>query len=481
MSENLEETPEDLGFRKLSSNDILSAAGRSSNGHPLDDIPEIRSVSPTCAACKDTRWLASEPPEAGQSPILVPCVCQHGKGEKTNHLVTYANLGGLSDKTFKTFRPRRRRGAADPDSLEHCVAIAKVFAKEPSGWLVISGPLRTGKSHIAAAITNQCTTRGTPSKFVSAMDIAEIVRDLDSWSEYEDAQPKWEALINAPILIIDDVGMQLSNARMVERLDQLLTVRASVPSPTVIVLARQPDELPDRIAQRFSDEQLCTRIEILPRHITDSSAGRVPKGMLERMNFDNFNPGGAPGAQPPEKDTLSQAFASARMFPNEQQKWLHFHGPIGVGKTHLAVAIAGHALSLGYSPTYWRLPELLDKLRESFSDRSRVSFYEMFESVKNSELLILDDFGPPTMSDWTLEKLYQLVSHRYDCRLPTVTASPYLVWNPEGLGDYYERQRADYRNLQDKLLWEMIMSRLRDSSVVTERLMSAPDYRNRGA
>lgn len=487
MNENLDKTSGEFGFLPLSSSDILSAVGDTSNGHTPDEIPAIRSVSPTCAACKDTRWLASEPPKPGQAPILVPCVCQQRENEKTNHLATYANLGGLSDKTFKTFRPRRRRGSANPDSLECAVEISKNFAKDPIGWLVISGPLRTGKSHIAAAITNQCTTRGIPTKFVSAMDIAELVRDLDSWSDSEDAQSAWVAMINAPVLIIDDLGMQLSSTRVEERLDQLLTVRASAPSPTVIVLARQREELPDRIAQRFSDEQLCTRIEILPRHIADSSVGRVPKGMLERMTFKTFNPNGAPGTKPNDKNSLSVAFAAAKDFARKPEKWLHLHGPTGVGKTHLAVAIAGHAQSNGFTPTYWRVPELLDRLRDSFSDRTRESFDERLGAVKNSELLILDDLCPPTMTDWTLEKLYQLVCHRYDLSLPTVSASQFVFWENETierhsrLEDHLRRQGADYGDLQDKLLWDMINSRLRDADLVRECVMCSPDYRHPGA
>ena len=483
MSESQEETPEGLGFRRLSSDDILKERGHSSNGHSERAIPTAGAMEPTCAVCRDTRWLASAPSATGRSPTLVPCVCQNAERDQAHRLKTYATLGNLSDRTFKTLRPRWRRGTADPDSMERAVKTAKEYAKEPSGWLVVSGPLRTGKSHIAAAITNQCATRGTPTKFVSAMDIAEVVKDLDSWSDSEDAQSKWEAFINAPILIIDDVGMQLSNARVLERLDQLLSVRSSIPSPTVIVLARPSDELPDRIAQRLNDERLCKRIEILPRHSTDTSAGRVHKAMLERMTFDNFKTSGVPDATQNDHESLSLALDAAEKFPNQPTKWVHFHGPSGVGKTHLAVAIAGRALSNGTTPTYWRVPELLDKLRDSFSDRSWESFDERLRSVKNSELLILDDFCPPTMTDWTLEKLYQVVCHRYDMLLPTVTTSQFVFWDPENierfsrLKGHYERQITDYCDLERKLLWNMIMSRMQDGHVVMERLMSAPDYR----
>lgn len=421
--------------------------------------------------------------EPGRAPQVIPCVCQRRESDESSRLTTYANLGNHSDKTFKTLKPRWRRGLADPDSMERAVRLAKEFAKDPSGWLVISGPLRTGKSHLAAAITNQCTNRGIPTKFASAMHIAEIARKLDQWSEAEDAEPTWEALLNAPILVIDDFGMQLSNVRVSERLDQLLTKRAADPLPTVIVLAKSPEALPERFAQRLFDDNLCVRAEILPRRNAHTPSGQIPKEMLERMTFETFNADGAPDALSNDRDSLSVALDSAKSFPNLPTKWIHFHGPTGVGKTHLAVAIAGQAQSNGITPTYWRVPELLDRLRDSYSDRTWETLDEILGSVKNSELLVLDDFIPATMTDWTLEKLYQLVCHRYDLLLPTVTAGQFVFWDPQNierfsrLRDHYERQDADYREVQGKLLWESIMSRMQDRNVVLERLMSAPDYR----
>lgn len=488
MNENPDETPEDFRFRKLSSNDILKERVNGSNGYPELAIPNAGPAAPICATCKDTLWVATKPSKPDMKPVLVPCSCQQGKDEKTNRLTTYADLGNLSDRTFKTLKPRWRRGNADPDSLEQGVKAAKEFAKKPEGWLVISGPLRTGKSHIAAAITNQCTSRGTPTKFVSAMYIDETVRDLDRWSEAEDAQAKWEAVINAPVLIIDDFGMHLSNARVAERLDQLLTVRAAGPLPTVIVLAKRYNELPDRLGLRLIDEHLCTRLEILPRGHTDTVAGRVPSRLLEQMTFRTFDPNGDPRASRNDRHALSLALDAAMGFASDPARWIYFHGPTGVGKTHLAVAIARHAQANGITPTYWRLPELLDRLRDSYSDRSPETLDDRLGAVKNAELLILDDFCPPKMTDWTLEKLYQLVCHRYDLLLPTVTAGPYVFWEDhdsdertQRLVKHLQQQHAEYSELSDRLLWDMIMSRMHDRTVVSSVMMSAPDYRDRGA
>ena len=481
MSENPEQTPEDRGFRRLSSDDILKERGHSSNGHSQRAIPNAGSVAPGCAVCGDTRWLASAPTAQGRAPTLVPCICQNAERNQAHRLETYAALGNLSDRTFESLKRRGRRGKVDSESFVNAVESAEAFANNPVGWLVISGPVGSGKSHIAAAITNQIMKAGKPAKYVSAMQIPDLVRRFDIWSEVEEAESAWDVLVNAQVLVLDDFGATHASAKVESKLDQLLTMRAALPLPTVIILSQPYGQLPERFKQRFMDAQLCTHCEILSGTHADSAEDRVPRVLLERMTFESFDPKGAPTASRDEQASLSMALDAAKRFAAEPEGWLYLHGVVGVGKTHLAVAVAGHASTLGLMPTFWRLPDLLDKLRHSFSNRSDESFYESFEAVKNSELLVLDDFGPPTMTDWTLEKLYQLVCHRHDRMLPTVTTSPYVIWNPERMEGYYQRQESEYRNLQHKLLWESITSRLQDSSVVTERLMSAPDYRNRGA
>ena len=71
---------------------------------------------------------------------------------------------------------------------------------------------------------------------------------------------------------------------------------------------------------------------------------------------------------------------------------------------------------------------------------------------------------------WAEEKLYQLIVHRYNSVLPTVITSRVLLSDP----DQDDREsRASFS--------ASIMSRLRDGLMVSERLLEAPDYRNRGS
>ena len=115
----------------------------------------------------------------------------------------------------------------------------------------------------------------------------------------------------------------------------------------------------------------------------------------------------------------------------------------------------------------------MDSLRASYSKSDDLAFHTLFDSVRNSELLILDDFGQQNMTDWALEKLYQLIAYRHDRALPTVITSQYIIWDGA--------ENEAWGRVRGKLQWESIHSRLKYQSVVTEKLIVAPDFRARGA
>jgi DNA replication protein DnaC len=95
-------------------------------------------------------------------------------------------------------------------------------------------------------------------------------------------------------------------------------------------------------------------------------------------------------------------------------------GTYGCGKTHLAASIGNYRLSLGESPMFVVVPDLLDHLRATFSPNSPTSYDVLFNQLRTSPLLILDDLGTESATPWAREKLYQIINYRYAAKLPTV-------------------------------------------------------------
>ncbi len=137
------------------------------------------------------------------------------------------------------------------------------------------------------------------------------------------------------------------------------------------------------------------------------------------MTFDNFDWRRVNLSQE-QRENLKEVFRVASDFAKSPDSWLVLLGVNGCGKTHLAAAIANESLQAGKPALFVVVPDFLDHLRSTFSPESRVSYDQLFESVKNTPLLILDDFGEQSTTPWAQEKLYQVINYRYNARLATV-------------------------------------------------------------
>ncbi len=123
------------------------------------------------------------------------------------------------------------------------------------------------------------------------------------------------------------------------------------------------------------------------------------------------------------QEQFSRAYEAAKAFAAEPEGWLVLAGPSGCGKTCLAAAIASYCIANNRPVFYITAPDLLDRLRSTFSPDSEMPYDEFFEQVRNTPLFILDDLGIQSGTPWAREKLDQLLNHRSSNRLPTCIVS----------------------------------------------------------
>ncbi len=91
---------------------------------------------------------------------------------------------------------------------------------------------------------------------------------------------------------------------------------------------------------------------------------------------------------------------------------LWFMGPIGTGKTTLAMLVSKEAIKAGRSVAIYSLPRLLNEIRDTHrSERSHVDLLNRLTAV---DLLHVDDVGAERTTDWVLEELYSIVNARYE-------------------------------------------------------------------
>ena len=145
-------------------------------------------------------------------------------------------------------------------------------------------------------------------------------------------------------------------------------------------------------------------------------------GPLTRLAFDNLIANGRSN-NPRDRQLFSGLVADAKQFAEEPAGWLLIHGSSGAGKTHVAAAIANRCLERGVPALFVVVPDLLDHLRAAYSPSSEVGYDLLIEQVRNAPVLILDDLGTQNTTAWAQEKLFQILNHRYNSRLPTIVTT----------------------------------------------------------
>lgn len=115
-------------------------------------------------------------------------------------------------------------------------------------------------------------------------------------------------------------------------------------------------------------------------------------------------------------------------------------GESGIGKTHLAAAIANKLIENDKIVLMGRLTTLFDMIKETFRDNTK-SEKELIELYSNVDMIIIDDLGTEKISSWALEKLYTIIQNRFENGLPIIITTRF---DKKGL-----ISRFSYSNDQD--------------------------------
>lgn len=412
-----------------------------------------------CPRCKGMGWLTHDVPfDHPDFGKLIPCQCkaQEFDRDRLSRLQRYSNLGPLTRLTFDNLLPEGR--SDDPlnqQRFSRAHKAAREYAVNPKGWLVLTGPSGCGKTHTAAAIANYRLQQGLYVFFIFVPDLLDHLRTTFNPNNDISYDELFERVRNAPLLILDDLGSQNNTTWAEEKLFQILNHRFNAELPT-IVTTNNLDRLDERLATRLCDSNISKQYELERAHLPLlQQIGGLTMQFLADKTFETFDARGM-NADTKGRESLQIALTEAHHFAENPENWLVLLGVHGCGKTHLAAAITNYQLRSGRPVFFAVVPDLLDHLRSTFSPESKTTYDDMFEKIKTSPLLILDDLGTESSTPWAQEKLYQLLNYRYNSRLSTVITIPGFLEGIEG----------------------RLSSRLMDPKLSNVIPIFAPDYRS---
>ena len=453
----MENLSEILKKKEIPINTSAENTGTWSSGNPQEPGSGDQAAD-NCPICRGTRFvhpaLAS-----GESDYsrLIPCVCTRDDIQKRKmaRLQAISNLGNLLKLTFDNLIPSGR--SSDPGSqklFQLALDEIRKFAENPQGWVVLAGPVGSGKTHLACAVANYRISMGNSAFYITAAELLDHLRSAYSPSSDVEYDELFEQIKNSPLLILDNMNYSATTTWSKGKLDQLLEHRFNERLPTLITTGMSVEEFSSDYAGHINDPEV-SKVLILKKESSSlQSLDSLDLELLKNMRFSNFD---SKRLSLPEdvRQNLEQAFSIAREFARAPQGWLIYQGLNGCGKTHLSAAIANELRESGKEVLFIVVPDLLDHLRASFGPESRVSYDALFEKIKKIPVLVLDDFGEHSATSWAQEKLYQLINYRYNARLATVITT--------------------CLNLEE--IENRVSSRMVDPSISMVFNIIAPDYR----
>jgi DNA replication protein DnaC len=142
----------------------------------------------------------------------------------------------------------------------------------------------------------------------------------------------------------------------------------------------------------------------------------------EACTLQNFYPSPNNGSQ---LKAFNYAFRLVREYP-AVERGLLLMGPVGVGKTHLAVAILQGLIEKGVPCLFYEFGALLKEIQDSYNAVSNTSEMRVLSPVYQAEVLVLDELGASKPTDWVRDTMMNIIGKRYNDKKLTVFTTNYM-------------------------------------------------------
>jgi len=146
----------------------------------------------------------------------------------------------------------------------------------------------------------------------------------------------------------------------------------------------------------------------------------IPK-RLEHCTIENFS-----SLLAGQKTAVAAAKDYAYSFETqglETGRSMAFLGRVGNGKSHLAVAILRHVLLRGGTGRYATVFEILSKIKSTFAKGAKLTLEQVIETYVQPDLLVVDEIGKQTGSDFEIANLFAVLDRRYADLKPMILVS----------------------------------------------------------
>jgi DNA replication protein DnaC len=207
-------------------------------------------------------------------------------------------------------------------------------------------------------------------------------------------------------------------------------------------------------------------------------AAHIPARYFD-CDFAHYYPTDAPDGSLARAKETAESFAEN--YPSVRGGLL-IVGDVGVGKTHLAVAIVKQLIRKRVHCLFSDYRELLKQIQNSYNPTVQETESEILRPVFDSEVVVLDELGAVRPSEWVWDTVALILNSRYNDRKTTIITTNYPDLPPAGTENGSDtpakaaKRAARPESLGDRI-GERMRSRLHEMCEVLE--MRGQDYRTR--
>ncbi len=172
----------------------------------------------------------------------------------------------------------------------------------------------------------------------------------------------------------------------------------------------------------FYEGKFCScHLKILEQITSDelSKSSRLNLSSFDTFSLDYYT-------DPEERELMRDVFEFCKDYADDfstESDSLYFHGGVGLGKTHLSLAIANEAIKKGYTVVYNSAQNLLSKIEREKFGRSNEPEGTTEEILFDCDLLIIDDLGVEFSTSFTVTAIYNVINTRLCEGKPTIISS----------------------------------------------------------
>jgi DNA replication protein DnaC len=197
------------------------------------------------------------------------------------------------------------------------------------------------------------------------------------------------------------------------------------------------------------------------------AAAHIPE-RYQHCELENFK------CDPEDKSqkSIGEARFHAGRFIEEypiERTGLLFVGSVGVGKTHLSVAITKALIrEKGIHCLFCDYRELLKSIQNSYNSSVQVTEMEILRPVFDAEVLVLDELGAVRTTEWVFDTVNYILNSRYNENRTTIITTNYPDAAEQGNAaddsprSYSAAERAARRETLGDRIGERMRSRLHE-------------------